>query len=92
MAHAAEARRILRRLEFHYTPKHASWLNMGEIEIDVPRSQCLDRRIESRDSPLPRPALGKTCDALVPVTLYACRYRKTAALFCATCVRAMRLR
>jgi transposase len=40
-----EARRILRRLEFHYVPKHASWLNMVEIEIGVLRSQCLDRRI-----------------------------------------------
>lgn len=44
----AEARRILRRLEFHYTPKHASWLNMVEIEIGVLRGQCLDRRIDSR--------------------------------------------
>jgi transposase len=44
----AEARRLLRRLEFHYTPKHASWLNMVEIEIGVLRSQCLDRRIASR--------------------------------------------
>lgn len=44
---ASEARRILKRLEFHYTPKHASWLNMVEIEIGVLRSQCLDRRIES---------------------------------------------
>jgi len=42
-----EARRLLRRLEFHYVPKHASWLNMIEIEIGVLRSQCLDRRIES---------------------------------------------
>jgi DDE superfamily endonuclease len=42
----AEARRILQRLEFHYTPKHASWLNMVEIEIGVLRGQCLDRRIE----------------------------------------------
>src|SRR5262249_27071451 len=41
----AEARRILSRLEFHYTPKHASWLNMVEIEIGVMSSQCLDRRI-----------------------------------------------
>jgi hypothetical protein len=32
-------------LEFHYTPKHASWLNMVEIEISVLNSQCLDRRI-----------------------------------------------
>ena len=45
----AEARRVLRRLEFHYTPKHASWLNMVEIEIGVLRSQCLDRRIASRE-------------------------------------------
>jgi transposase len=42
----AEARRILQRLEFHYTPKHASWLNMVEIEIGVLRGQCLDRRID----------------------------------------------
>ena len=45
----AEARRVLRRLEFHYTPKHASWLNMVEIEIGVLRSQCLDRRIATRE-------------------------------------------
>jgi transposase len=44
---ADEARRVLRRLEFHYVPKHASWLNMVEIEIGVLASQCLDRRIES---------------------------------------------
>jgi len=43
----AEARRLLRRLEFHYTPKHASWLNMVEIEIGVLRGQCLDRRIDN---------------------------------------------
>src|SRR5438445_6795544 len=42
-----EARRLLRRLEFHYVPKHASWLNMVEIEIGVLRGQCLDRRIDS---------------------------------------------
>lgn len=46
---AAEARRILRRLEFHYTPKHASWLNMAEIEIGVLSSQCLARRIPTQD-------------------------------------------
>lgn len=43
----AEARRILRRLVFHYTPVHASWLNMVELEIAVLSSQCLDRRIGS---------------------------------------------
>jgi len=42
---AAEARRIARRIEFHYTPKHASWLNMVEIEIGSLARQCLDRRI-----------------------------------------------
>ena len=44
---ANEARRVLRRLEFHYVPKHASWLNMVEIEIGVLIRQCLDRRIDS---------------------------------------------
>lgn len=43
-----EARRILRKLEFHYTPKHASWLNMVEIEIGVMVGQCLDRRIPDK--------------------------------------------
>lgn len=42
---AQEAHRILRRLDFHHTPKHASWLNMVEIEIGVLRTQCIDRRI-----------------------------------------------
>jgi hypothetical protein len=45
---APEAHRILRRLEIHYTPKHASWLNMVELEIGVLRGQCLDRRIDDR--------------------------------------------
>lgn len=40
-----EARRLVRKLEFHYTPKHASWLNMAEIEISVLDRQCLDRRL-----------------------------------------------
>jgi hypothetical protein len=44
----AEARRILSRLEFHFTPKHASWLNMVEIEIGVMVKQCLDRRIADK--------------------------------------------
>jgi transposase len=43
-----EARRILRRIEFHYTPKHASWLNMVEIEIGVMVGQCLNRRIPDK--------------------------------------------
>ena len=41
----AEAKRILDRLEFHYTPKHGSWLNMAEIELSVLSGQCLDQRI-----------------------------------------------
>jgi hypothetical protein len=49
---APEAHRILQRLEFHYTPKHASWLNMVEIEIGVLRGQCLDRRIGERKQPI----------------------------------------
>lgn len=45
----AQARRLLNRLEFHHTPKHASWLNMAEIEIGIMSQQCLDRRIGSVD-------------------------------------------
>ena len=41
----AEARRILRKLEFHYTPVHGSWLNIAEVEISVLTRQCLGRRI-----------------------------------------------
>jgi hypothetical protein len=44
---AERARAIIRRLELHYTPKHASWLNMVEIELSVLERQCLDRRIGS---------------------------------------------
>lgn len=40
-----EARRLLNKLEFHYTPKHGSWLNMAEIEFSVLKRQCLDCRI-----------------------------------------------
>jgi len=44
-----EARRILEKLEFCYTPKHGSWLNMAEIELSVLSKQCLDRRIPCID-------------------------------------------
>jgi len=46
----AEARRILRKLEFHYAPKHASWLNIAEIEISAIIRQCLDRRIGDKET------------------------------------------
>jgi len=41
----AEARRLVEKLEFHYTPKHGSWLNMAEIELSILQRQCLNRRI-----------------------------------------------
>jgi len=43
----AEARRILDKIEFHYTPKHGSWLNMAETEINIMNSQCLNRRLDT---------------------------------------------
>jgi transposase len=43
-----EARRLADRIEWHYTPKHGSWLNMAEIELSVLARQCLDRRIPDR--------------------------------------------
>jgi len=46
----AEARRLISKLDFRYTPKHGSWLNMAEIEFAVLTSQCLDRRIGERAS------------------------------------------
>jgi len=45
----AEARRLLDKIEFHYTPKHGSWLNMAETEISIMNGQCLDRRLDSQD-------------------------------------------
>ena len=47
---APTARRLVRRLAFHYTPKHASWLKMAEIEFSALVRQCLDRRIGSIDA------------------------------------------
>lgn len=44
-----EARRIIKKLEIHYTPKHGSWLDIAEIELNVMTRQCLSRRIESID-------------------------------------------
>ena len=44
----AEARRLVERFEWHYTPKHGSWLNMAETELSVLSSQCLDRRIATQ--------------------------------------------
>jgi transposase len=45
----AEARRLVERFEFHYTPKHGSWLNMAEIELSALVRQCLDRRIPDKE-------------------------------------------
>ena len=47
---AAEARRIAKRLEFHYTPKHGSWLNMAEIEFSVLSRSCLKQRLPDEET------------------------------------------
>jgi transposase len=47
----AEAKRILDRLEFHYTPKHGSWLNMVEIELSILSEQCLGDQVPDSESP-----------------------------------------
>ena len=44
----AQARRLLDRIEFHYTPKHGSWLNMAETELSIMNRQCLDQRLDSQ--------------------------------------------
>ena len=46
----AEAKRLADRFEFHYTPKHGSWLNMAEIELSILGRQCLSRRIDNADA------------------------------------------
>ena len=47
---AAEARRLVERFEWHYTPKHGSWLDMAESELSVLSGQCLDRRIPDKQT------------------------------------------
>lgn len=47
---AAEARRLVERFEWHYTPRHGSWLDMAESELSVLSRQCLDRRIPDRQT------------------------------------------
>jgi len=47
---AAEARRLVERFEWHYTPKHGSWLDMAESELGVLSSQCLNRRIPDKQT------------------------------------------
>ena len=47
---AAEARRLVERFEWHYTPKHGSWLNLAESELSVLAGQCLDRRISDKQT------------------------------------------
>ena len=56
---APEARRIAKRLEFHHTPKHGSWLNMAEIEFSVLSRCCLKQRLPDEE------ALGRQVQALV---------------------------
>jgi transposase len=46
----AEARRLVEKLEWHYTPKHGSWLNVAEMELSVLARQCLDRRIPDEET------------------------------------------
>lgn len=47
---AAEARRLVERFEWHYTPKHGSWLDVAETELSVLSLQCLDRRIPDKQT------------------------------------------
>ena len=56
----AEARRIIRKLDFHYIPVHGSWLNMAELEFSMLARQCLARRIGDRDTLAPEIAAWKS--------------------------------
>lgn len=57
---AAEAAALANRLEIHYTPKHGSWLNIAEIELNAMTRQCLDRRIEDIDILRPELAIWES--------------------------------
>lgn len=56
----AEARRLVERFEWHYTPKHGSWLNMAESELSVLAGQCLDRRIPDKQTLIDEVAAWET--------------------------------
>ena len=58
---AAEARRLVERFEWHYTPKHGSWLNMAESELSVVSGQCLDRRIPDKHTLIEEVAAWQDC-------------------------------
>jgi hypothetical protein len=57
---AAEARRLVERFEWHYTPKHGSWLDMAESELSVLSKQCLDRRIPDKQTLIEEVAAWQT--------------------------------
>ena len=63
----AEADRIMQRLEFHYTPAHASWLNMAEIELSILSKQCLSRRL---------PDEWTLTTEIIVITSYSIHYTK----------------
>ncbi len=64
---AAEARRLVERLEWHYTPKHGSWLDLAESELGVLSSQCLDRCIPNKQTSAKKSPPGST--TAMPITL-----------------------
>ena len=63
---APEARRLVERFEWHYTPKHGSWLDMAESELGVLSSQCLDRRIPDKQTLMMKLPPGKTLATRTP--------------------------
>jgi hypothetical protein len=58
---AGEARRLVERFEWHYTPKHGSWLDMAESELSVLTTQCLDRRIADKQTLTEEVAVWEGC-------------------------------
>jgi len=64
-----EARRLTKKIEFHHTPKHGSWLNMAETGLSVLSRQCLDRRIADRETLQKEIAAWKEADRKKPVKI-----------------------
>lgn len=63
---AAEARRLAKRFEWHYTPKHGNWLDMAESGLGVLSSQCLDRRIPDKQTLSTKSQLGRMIEIPTP--------------------------
>ena len=75
-----QAQLLLERVEFHYSPKHASWLNMAEIEIGILERQCLNRRIAGSLKPTAASSKSNHARTTAPPSVSSCRFSRALTL------------